>query len=95
MFEKSVAKAFFVTYRKFFHVFIVVYYIPVRSLWELYRRKISIALVIHSIDPIRSLDHSLSTHLIVQPNFISRLNDLEGRDSEIAPTETTRKLGYK
>ena len=32
LFEKSVAKPFFVTYRKFFHVFIVVYYIPVAPL---------------------------------------------------------------
>ncbi len=33
-------------------------------LWDFYRVKISIALPIQSLDPIRSLDHSLSTRLI-------------------------------
>lgn len=46
-------------------------------------------------DGLGSLSRLLFTHLTVQPNFIGRLNDLEGRDSEIAPTVMTRKLGYK
>ncbi len=36
----------------------------VRSLWEFYRAKISIALIIRSVDPIQSLDPSLFTRLI-------------------------------
>ena len=36
----------------------------VGSQWDFYRVKISIALPIQSLDPIRSLDHSLSTRLI-------------------------------
>ena len=34
------------------------------SLWELYRVGFAIALVVHSFDPIRSLDQSLFTSLI-------------------------------
>ena len=35
-----------------------------------YRVKISIALAIHSLDPIRSLDHSLSARLIPAYGFV-------------------------